>query len=122
VSLSPLLELLILLASAVLLVPVFQRFGLGSVLGFLAAGVLVGPWGLGLITDVEAIQHLAEFGIVFLLFLIGIELKPSRLWRMRKQVFGFGLVQVLVTTLALTFLGRLAGLPSPVPRTCVNGC
>ncbi len=112
---SPLLEILILLASAVVLVPIFQRLGLGSVLGFLAAGVLIGPWGLGLITDVEAIQHLAEFGIVFLLFLIGIELKPSRLWRMRKQVFGFGLAQVLITTLALTGLGQLAGLPSPVP-------
>jgi len=113
-NLTPLLELLILLAAAVVLVPLFQRFGLGSVLGFLAAGVLVGPWGLGLITDVESIQHLAEFGIVFLLFLIGIELKPSRLWRMRKLVFGFGLAQVLMTTLALSTLGHLAGLPPPV--------
>ena len=113
--LNPLLEILILLASAVMLVPLFQRLGLGSVLGFLAAGVLVGPWGLKLITDVEAIQHLAEFGIIFLLFLIGIELKPSRLWRMRKQVFGFGLAQVLITTLILTALGRHAGLPPPVP-------
>lgn len=111
---TPLIELLILLGAAVVLVPLFQRFGLGSVLGFLAAGVLVGPWGLGLITDVESIQHLAEFGIVFLLFLIGIELKPSRLWRMRKLVFGFGLAQVLVTTLALSALGHLAGLPPPV--------
>jgi hypothetical protein len=89
VPLNPLLEILILLASAVMLVPLFQRLGLGSVLGFLAAGVLVGPWGLKLITDVEAIQHLAEFGIIFLLFLIGIELKragadhdpdPDRAW------------------------------------------
>ncbi len=114
-DLNPLLEILILLASAVVLVPLFQRLGLGSVLGFLAAGVLVGPWGLGLITDVDAIRHFAEFGIVFLLFLIGIELKPSRLWRMRRQVFGYGLAQVVLTTLALTALGTLAGLPSPVP-------
>jgi monovalent cation:proton antiporter-2 (CPA2) family protein len=113
-TLTPLLELLILLAAAVVLVPLFQRFGLGSVLGFLAAGVLVGPWGFALITDVEAIQHLAEFGIVFLLFLIGIELKPSRLWRMRRLVFGFGLAQVLVTALALSALGHLAGMPPPV--------
>ncbi|MDX1594811.1 MAG: monovalent cation:proton antiporter-2 (CPA2) family protein [Gammaproteobacteria bacterium] len=113
-DLNPLLEILILLASAVLLVPLFQRLGLGSVLGFLTAGILVGPWGLGLITDVEAIQHLAEFGIVFLLFLIGIELKPSRLWRMRKMVFGYGLAQVLVTALVLGGLGRLAGLTPPV--------
>jgi len=112
---TPILELLILLAGATLMVPLFQRLGLGSVLGFLAAGVLVGPWGLGLITQVDEIQHLAEFGIVFLLFLIGIELKPSRLWRMRKLVFGFGLAQVLITTLVLTLLGRLAGLPPPVP-------
>ncbi len=114
-DLNPLLEILILLSSAVVLVPLFQRLGLGSVLGFLAAGVLVGPWGLGLITDVDAIRHFAEFGIVFLLFLIGIELKPSRLWRMRRQVFGYGLAQVVLTTLALTALGTLAGLPSPVP-------
>ena len=114
-ALTPLLELIILLASAVLLVPIFQRLGLGSVLGFLASGILVGPWGLGLITDIDAIRHLAEFGIVFLLFLIGIELKPSRLWRMRKMVFGFGLAQVVITTIALTALGRLAGLPPPLP-------
>jgi monovalent cation:proton antiporter-2 (CPA2) family protein len=113
--LTPLLELLIILGGAVLLVPLFQRLGLGSVLGFLAAGVLIGPWGLGLIVEIEEIQHLAEFGIVFLLFLIGIELKPSRLWRMRKQVFGFGLAQVIVTTLVLTQLGRMAGLEPPVP-------
>ena len=110
---TPLLELLIILAGMVLLVPLFQRLGLGSVLGFLAAGILVGPWGLGLIADVDAIQHLAEFGIVFLLFLIGIELKPARLWRMRKQVFGFGTVQVVVTAIALGLLGRAAGLTPP---------
>lgn len=99
--LNPLLEILILLASAVMLVPLFQRLGLGSVLGFLAAGVLVGPWGLKLITDVEAIQHLAEFGIIFLLFLIGIELKPSRLWQMRRLVFGAGILQVVLTGLLI---------------------
>ncbi|HEY5791093.1 MAG TPA: monovalent cation:proton antiporter-2 (CPA2) family protein [Gammaproteobacteria bacterium] len=109
------LELLVLLSAAVVAVPLFQRLGLGSVLGFLTAGVVVGPSVLGLIDDIEAIRHLAELGIVFLLFLIGIEMKPARLWRMRRQVFGFGLAQVVLTTLVLTVLGRLAGLPPPVP-------
>jgi len=115
VELNPLLELLILLAAAVIAVPLFQRFGLGPVLGFMAAGLAVGPWGLALIDEVDSIRQLAELGIVFLLFLIGIEMKPSCLWLMRHKVFGFGLAQVVLTTVALAALGRFGGLDSPIP-------
>ena len=83
-------EFLIQLAAGVVAVLLFQRLGLVTVLGFLVAGALVGPWGLGFITAVDEIRHLAEFGVVFLLFIIGIELKPSRLWVMRRSVFGLG--------------------------------
>lgn len=103
-----LFETITLLAAAVVIVPVFQFLRLGSVLGFLAAGLLIGPDGLGLITDVEQVSGLAELGVVFLLFIIGIELKPARLWLMRRQVFGMGSVQVLATGLVLT--AALVGL------------
>src|SRR5215211_4783096 len=83
------------LGASVITVPIFQWIGLGSVLGFLAAGGLIGPWGLQLITDPERILQFAEFGVVLLLFIIGIELSPRRLWIMRKTVFGLGSMQVL---------------------------
>jgi monovalent cation:proton antiporter-2 (CPA2) family protein len=94
-------DILILLAAAIITVPVFQRLGLGSVLGYLTAGAIVGPWGAGFIDEIEEIRHIAEFGVVFLLFLIGIELKPARLWAMRRMVFGLGTAQVMVTGLAI---------------------
>lgn len=97
-----LLETLTLLGAAVLIVPLFQFLRLGAVLGFLAAGMLIGPGGLALITEVEEVRGLAELGVVFLLFIIGIELKPARLWLMRRQVFGMGSAQVLLTGLVLT--------------------
>ena len=106
-----LIDTLVLLAAAVVAVPLFQLLRLGSVLGFLAAGALVGPWGLGFIDQVEEIRHLAEFGVVFLLFIIGIELKPSRLWIMRRSVFGLGSAQVLVTGLIISGLGLAFGIP-----------
>lgn len=104
------IDILVLLASAVIAVPLFQRLGLGAVLGFLVAGALVGPWGLGYIVAVEEIRHLAEFGVIFLLFIIGIELKPSRLWVMRRSVFGLGTAQVLITGTLITLLGLALGL------------
>ena len=97
-----LLEVLTLLGAAVLIVPLFQFLRLGTVLGFLAAGMVIGPGALALVTDVEQVRGLAELGVVFLLFIIGIELKPSRLWLMRRQVFGMGSAQVILTGLALT--------------------
>jgi monovalent cation:proton antiporter-2 (CPA2) family protein len=109
-------DMLILLAAGVVAVLLFQRLGLGTVLGFLVAGALVGPWGLGFITAVEEIRHLAEFGVVFLLFIIGIELKPSRLWVMRRSVFGLGTAQVMVTGAVMTLAALALGLP---PRTAL---
>jgi monovalent cation:proton antiporter-2 (CPA2) family protein len=96
-----LVDILILLAAAIITVPVFQRLGLGAVLGYLAAGAMVGPWGFSFIDEVEEIRHIAEFGVVFLLFLIGIELKPARLWDMRRMVFGLGTAQVMLTGLVI---------------------
>ncbi|MDB4929110.1 MAG: Glutathione-regulated potassium-efflux system protein KefB [Myxococcaceae bacterium] len=89
----------IFLAAAVLAVTLFQRIGLGSVLGYLVAGALIGPSGLGLVREVHETLHLAEFGVVLLLFVIGLELQPSRLWKMRRDVFGLGSAQVVITAL-----------------------
>lgn len=104
-------DILILLTAAVVAVPLFQRLGLGAVLGFLVAGAAVGPWGFGFIITVDEIRHLAEFGVVFLLFIIGIELKPARLWIMRRSVFGLGTAQLLVTGTLLTLATIVLGLP-----------
>lgn len=94
-------QIAIFLLAAVIAVPLSRKLGLGAVLGFLAAGMLIGPWGLKLVEDVEAILHVSEFGVVLLLFLIGIELQPSRLRALRRQVFGLGSAQVGVTALAI---------------------
>src|SRR5690606_7241632 len=103
---SPMLEnTAIFLAAAVALVPIFKRLGLGSVLGYLAAGAIIGPSGLGLIDDVGSTMRFAEFGVVLLLFLIGLELEPSRLWRLRGTVFGLGAAQVLLSTAVLALGG-----------------
>jgi Kef-type K+ transport systems, membrane components len=83
-------QIAIFLAAAVLVVPLFKKFGLGTVLGYLIAGILIGPWGLRLVTDVDSILHFSEFGVVLLLFIIGLELQPSRLWVLRRLVFGLG--------------------------------
>ncbi|MCC6912227.1 MAG: cation:proton antiporter [Rhodospirillaceae bacterium] len=96
--------------AAVLVVPIFRRLGLGAVLGYLAAGAAIGPFGLSLIPDVEAAAHLAEFGVVLLLFIIGLELNPTRLWTMRSMVFGLGSAQVLVTGALLAVAGVYFGL------------
>ncbi|ULN65795.1 glutathione-regulated potassium-efflux system protein KefB [Vibrio gigantis] len=100
----------IFLAAAVVAVPIAQRAGLGSVLGYLLAGVAIGPWGLGLISDVEAILHFSEFGVVLLLFLIGLELNPKKLWQMRAPILGLGGAQVLITTLIITAIACMFGL------------
>jgi len=94
-------DLIILLVAAVAVVPVCQALKLGAVPGFLIAGLAVGPSGLGLINNLTEISHFAEIGIAFLLFVIGIELKPSRLWQMKRMVFGLGTLQVLITGLIL---------------------
>ncbi len=91
----------VFLAAAVLAVPLAKRLKLGAVLGYLLAGVLIGPSALGLISDVENVNRLSELGVVFLLFIIGLELSPRRLWVMRKSVFGVGLAQVMLCALVI---------------------
>lgn len=100
----------IFLAAAVLMVPIARKLGLGAVLGYLAAGVVIGPWGLRLIDDVEAILHFSEFGVVLFLFIIGLELQPSRLWVLRRSVFGLGSAQVLASAAAVACVAIAAGL------------
>ena len=100
----------IFLLTAVLLVPLFQRLKLGSVLGYLGAGMLIGPWGLGMVSNVESTLEFAEFGVVLLLFLVGLELQPSRLWVLRRPVFGLGGAQVLVTGAVLSLGAFWLGL------------
>lgn len=107
---SLLVQSAVFLGAAVIAVPISRRLGLGSVLGYLAAGATIGPWGLGLISDVENILHFAEFGVVLLLFVIGLELQPSRLWTMRRPVFGLGGLQVTVTALLIAATALAFGL------------
>ena len=95
-------QALIFIASAVMLVPLFQKLGFGSVLGYLISGVIVGPYGLKLIQDSDSIMHFSEFGVVFLLFIIGLEIQPRKLWSMRRHLFGFGLFQILATTFVIS--------------------
>ncbi len=98
------------LAAAVIAVPIFKRIGLGTVLGYLAAGALIGPAGLGLVQEVEETLHFAEFGVVLLLFLIGLELEPARLWQMRRLVFGIGAAQVGITAALVAAIAWTFGL------------
>lgn len=92
-----LIDILALLLATVVIVPFFHAIRLGAILGYLAAGAVLGPWGFGLLDEVEEIRHLGEFGVIFLLFVLGIELKPDKLWQMRKMVLGLGLGQLLIT-------------------------
>jgi len=102
--------LVALLAAAALAVPLSRKAGFGSVLGYLVAGIAIGPAGLRLVTDVEQIAHVSELGVVMLLFLIGLELRPARLWVMRRAVFGLGLAQMAVTGAALAGLAWAFGV------------
>jgi len=103
-----------LLAAGVVAVPVFRKLGLGSVLGYLAAGVAIGPFGLALFREPEVILHVAEFGVVIFLFIIGLEMRPKRLWGMRREIFGLGSAQVGLAGLALTGVAMAAGVSAPV--------
>jgi len=104
-------DILILLAAAVVAIPISRRMGLGSVPGYLAAGAAVGPWGFGFINQIEEVRNIAELGVLFLLFIVGIELKPKRLWSLRRRMLGIGGAQVLITGLAFGGLALLFGQP-----------
>jgi glutathione-regulated potassium-efflux system ancillary protein KefC len=107
---SLLTNALVYLAAAVVAVPLSKRLGMGTVLGYLAAGILIGPYGLKLIANVEDALHFAEFGVVLLLFLIGLELEPDRLWALRRPIFGWGGAQVAAVAAALFGAALLAGI------------
>ena len=104
---------IIFLAAAVIVVPIFRRLRLGSVVGYLAAGIAIGPQGFGLFNDPDAVLAFAELGVVMLLFIIGLELKPSRLWSMRRDILGFGLAQLALCGAAIAGIAHLAGLGWP---------
>ena len=100
----------IYLAAAVIAVPVAKKLGLGSIIGYLAAGIAIGPWGLKLVTNVQDILHFAEFGVVLMLFLVGLELEPKRLWNLRRPIFGWGSAQVLGCAVVLTGVAMAFGV------------
>ena len=116
-----LIQVVSLLGAAVVAVPLFKRLGLGSVLGYLAAGLAIGPYGLALVTDSHSIIHIAEFGVVMFLFVIGLEMKPSHLWGLRRQIFGLGSLQVILCSILLTFVGVLFGFSWAVSFVSATG-
>ena len=118
---TELVKVVVLLAAGVIAVPLFKRLGLGSVLGYLAAGLAIGPFGLGFFSDAQTILHVAELGVVMFLFVIGLEMQPTRLWNLRRQIFGLGLAQVLVCIALLTATGVLAGLSTAVAFIAASG-
>ncbi|MGB5741765.1 MAG: glutathione-regulated potassium-efflux system protein KefC [Sedimenticolaceae bacterium] len=118
---SLLFNAFIYLLAAVIAVPVSKRLGFGAVLGYLLAGVVIGPWGLGLIAEAEDILHFAEFGVVLLLFAIGLELDPKRLWALRRPILGLGGGQVVLTTVVLAGVGILLGLAPTIALVAAMG-
>ena len=107
---NDLLRVVELLAVAVVAVPIFRRIGLGSVLGYLAGGLAIGPYGLGWLSEPESILHVAELGVVMFLFVIGLEMRPSHLWGLRREIFGLGALQVVACTAVLTGVAMAFGL------------
>lgn len=118
---SELIRVVTVLAAGVVAVPLFRRLGLGSVLGYLAAGLVIGPFGLAIFSDPQAVLHVAELGVVMFLFIIGLEMQPSRLWSMRRDIFGSGLAQVAVCGGLLTLLCRVGGLGWPAAFVAAMG-
>jgi glutathione-regulated potassium-efflux system ancillary protein KefC len=107
---SWLLSSLVYLGAAVTAVPLARALGLSSIVGYLAAGIAIGPWGLGLVSDAQAMLHFAEFGVVLMLFLVGLELEPRRLWSLRRPIFGWGSVQLFGSAALMVTIGVAFGL------------
>jgi len=111
---SWLLPSLVYLGAAVVAVPLARLLGLGSIIGYLAAGIVIGPWGLGWVSDPKQMLEFAEFGVVLMLFLVGMELEPRRLWSLRRPIFGWGSVQLLGSTALMLALAVAAGIDGRV--------
>lgn len=118
---SNLVQVVVLLGAAVVAVPVFRRLGLGSVLGYLVAGLAIGPFGLKVFSDPQSILHVAELGVVMFLFIIGLEMEPARLWGLRRDIFGLGVAQVALCGALLTGVGILGGLAPAVAFIAAMG-
>lgn len=118
---SELIKIVSLLGAAIVAVPIFRKIGLGSVLGYLAAGLAIGPFGLRWFTEAGSILHVAELGVVMFLFIIGLEMKPSHLWSLRGEIFGLGSLQIAICTAALTLVGVLFGFSIPISFICAMG-
>ncbi|AXF02370.1 monovalent cation:proton antiporter-2 (CPA2) family protein [Paraburkholderia hospita] len=106
-----LVDVVIFLASALIAVPLAVRLGFGAVLGYLVAGIMIGPWALKLVTDIDAILHFSELGIVLMMFVIGLEMRVDALWAMRRTIFGYGTMQMTVCAAALSGIFLMLGLP-----------
>src|SRR5712692_3595211 len=104
-------QALVYLAAGVIAVPLFTRLGAGSVLGYLVAGIVIGPSGLRLITEPQTVLQFAEFGVVLLLFLVGLELNAARVWALRRSIFGLGGAQVIITIAAVAAAAAALGQP-----------
>lgn len=111
----------IYLSAAVIAVPLSRALGLGSIIGYLAAGIAIGPWGLGFVTNVQDILHFAEFGVVLMLFLVGLELEPKRLWSLRRPIFGWGSAQVAGCAAVLFAVAWALGVPWPIALVAALG-
>lgn len=114
-------QIVALMGAAVVAVPLFKRLGLGSVLGYLAAGLAIGPFGFGLFHEAENILHVAELGVVIFLFVIGLEMHPSHLWHLRRQIFGLGSMQVVLAAILLTLVGMAFGFSWQVSFVGASG-
>jgi glutathione-regulated potassium-efflux system ancillary protein KefC len=111
----------IYLSAAVIAVPLSRALGLGSIIGYLAAGIAIGPWGLGFVTNVQDILHFAEFGVVLMLFLVGLELEPKRLWSLRRPIFGWGSAQLVGCAVALFAAALVFAVPWPIALVAALG-
>lgn len=116
-----LVQIVAVLGAGVVAAPIFKRLGFGSILGYLAAGLVLGPYGVKVISAPEAVLHFAELGVVMFLFVIGLEMRPARLWSLRREIFGLGIAQVGFCGLLLTALGLAAGLAWPVAFIAAMG-